>query len=211
MPQVDLHRMLWECVRLGVPEAWNSLIAAIQPIVRSAVLHALIRFGAVGPTLAEDLTQDVLLKLCARDFAVLRVCRAETTAAFHVYIRSIAATGVLDHIRLETSLKKGSGKATVNLDDAAASLVSSDSPAETAERQILLARIERCLTDKGQANRSIFWLYHRQGYTPKAIAALPGICLGPDGIETLVYRLTKSVRECLRKSGFLNAREGDHR
>ena len=211
MPESDLLRMLCECVRQHVPEAWDGLIGAIQPIVKLGVLRALNRFGVVGQTLVEDLTQDVLLKLCARDFAVLRACRAETTAAFHVYIRSIATTGVLDHLRSQSALKKVPDKSTVQLDDVAASLVSSDSPAEAAERRILLARIEGCLMDKEEASRRIFWLYYRQGYTPKAIAALPGIGLGPDGIETLVYRLTKSVRECLRKSGVLAGGEGDRR
>lgn len=165
MPELDLARMVRECVGRDVPEVWVSLIGAIQPVVRLAVLRALVRFGVAGQALAEA------------DFAALRACRAETPAAFHVYIRSIAATSVLDHLRSESSLKKGSGKSTINLDDLAAVLVSGDSPADAAERRILRARIARCLMDKDEANRRIFWLCHRQG------SALPGVRLGPGGID----------------------------
>jgi DNA-directed RNA polymerase specialized sigma24 family protein len=85
----------------------------------------------------------------------------------------------------------------------ATTLASHDGAAEDLERKILLERVEKCLSTQDPRSRRIFWLYHRQGLTPKVISALPGIGMGTGGVETAVYRLTGAVRECLRKAGVL--------
>jgi hypothetical protein len=45
-------------------------------------------------------------------------------------------------------------------------------------------------------------LYHRHGFTPKSISALPAVDMGTSGIETLLYRLTKAVADCVKKGGY---------
>ena len=44
-------------------------------------------------------------------------------------------------------------------------------------------------------DRTIFWLYYRQGLTTKAIATLPAIGLTIKGVESTLGRLTKMVRK----------------
>jgi RNA polymerase sigma-70 factor (ECF subfamily) len=44
-------------------------------------------------------------------------------------------------------------------------------------------------------NSKIFWLYYRAGLSAAAIAALPGIGLSTKGVESLILRITRELRE----------------
>ena len=44
-------------------------------------------------------------------------------------------------------------------------------------------------------NRRIFWLYYRVGLSAAAISMLPGIGLTTKGVESLILRMTREVRE----------------
>jgi RNA polymerase sigma-70 factor, ECF subfamily len=46
-------------------------------------------------------------------------------------------------------------------------------------------------------DRTIFWLYYRQGMTAKEITGLPGIGLSLKGVESALHRLVKLVRDHL--------------
>jgi DNA-directed RNA polymerase specialized sigma24 family protein len=91
----------------------------------------------------------------------------------------------------------------VDLDDVVNKLPSRDSVTENLERKMLLERVEKCLSARDPRSRRIFWLYHRHGLKPRAIAAMPGIEMGVSGVETEVYRSTKAVRDCLQRLGIL--------
>jgi RNA polymerase sigma-70 factor (ECF subfamily) len=197
----DLVSLLKLCLTQNRRADWDELVDLLQPVVRMGIRRALARFGSSD--LTDDLTQDVFLKLCERNFSVLRACKADNRAALQAYVITIAASTVTDYFRFQASLKKGSGKSDVSLQDLEPFLVSDDDPSRDAEHRLFLAQIQRCLETQQERNRTIFWLYHRHGYKPKSIAALPGIGMGSDGVETLLYRLTIAVRDCLRKSGVL--------
>jgi len=51
-----------------------------------------------------------------------------------------------------------------------------------------------------QRDRTIFWLYYRQGLTAKEIGALPSIGLSLKGVESTLHRLTQLVREHLART-----------
>jgi RNA polymerase sigma factor (sigma-70 family) len=139
------------------------------------------------------LIQDTFAKLCAADFKVLRNFRGQDSAALQAYLRVIAASVATDRVRAEK-------RRPVSLDDPEEAPVVADySAARQIERNLLLDLIEKCLAAQKQRDRWIFWLYHRHGFTPKAIAALAAVNLGPGGVETLVYRLTKAVADCVKK------------
>lgn len=139
--------------------------------------------------------QDTFAKLCAADFKVLRNFRGQDSAALQAYLRVIAASVATDRVRAEKARP-------VSLDDPEeAPVVADDSAAGQIERNLLLDRIEKCLAGQKPRDRWIFWLYHRQGFTPKVISSLAAVDLGPGGVETLVYRLTKAVADCVKKSG----------
>ncbi len=68
------------------------------------------------------------------------------------------------------------------------------------ETRIMIDRIEHCLETRPHRDRFILLALSPAWLQPKVIAGLPGINLGSGGVETLVYRLTKAVRECLQPS-----------
>ena len=70
------------------------------------------------------------------------------------------------------------------------------SSAASLDRAILLDRIDRCL-EPGSPPRTIFWLYYRQGLTAKEIASIPEFGLTVKGIESLLLRLKKMIKEKL--------------
>ncbi len=84
-----------------------------------------------------------------------------------------------------------------------------DRPARDIERRLILDHIDKCLAAQKARDRQVFWLYHRHGFTPKSIAGMPSVNMGRSGVETLLYRLTKIVADCMKKSGELRmAAEG---
>ena len=69
------------------------------------------------------------------------------------------------------------------------------SPPSTIEQSILLRELDQHLASAGtDRDRTIFWLYYRQGYTAKDIASMPGLGLTQKGVESCIYRLTQALR-----------------
>jgi RNA polymerase sigma-70 factor (ECF subfamily) len=70
---------------------------------------------------------------------------------------------------------------------------------------LLLGKIEEVLEEvtegsNAERDRMVFWLYYRQGLTASAIAAIPALNLTQKGIESLLSRVTGSLRkQLLRK------------
>ncbi len=92
----------------------------------------------------------------------------------------------------------------VPLDDVEGHVAVDDRTHQNLERKMLLDHVEKCLGNAEPRSQQVFWLYHQEGMKPKEIAALPGLGMGMSGVETVVYRLTIQVRDCLRKAGVLN-------
>jgi RNA polymerase sigma factor (sigma-70 family) len=156
------------------------------------------RWGRSDRSVADDLIQDVLAKLFAQDRRVLRCFRGRDSASLQAYLRVIAA-------RVTTDYYRGKEPPPRSLDDPHLSPSVIDNHAsEQIERKLLLSRVEGCLEDQRERDRWVFWLYHRQGFTPQSISVLPGVSMGRSGVETLIYRLTKLVAECVKKSRIAN-------
>jgi RNA polymerase sigma factor (sigma-70 family) len=191
---------LRDCLETGASGAWERFIALAKPVVSSAVFAAIRRWNR-DRSQADDLIQDAFVRLCAADFHVLRNFRGHNVAALHAYLRVIATSVAADRFRAEPSR-------AVSLDDPESTPpVADDRPARDIERRLLLDRIHKCLSASERRNQWIFWLYHRDGMTPQEISILPSVGLGRSGIETLIYRLTKAVYDCVRK-GFSPDFEG---
>jgi len=76
------------------------------------------------------------------------------------------------------------------------------------ERAVLLQEITRhlevCVAGPDQErNRQIFWLHYRAGLSARSIAELPGIGLTTKGVESILMRVTKELRQRMaeRKAG----------
>ena len=82
-----------------------------------------------------------------------------------------------------------------------------------AERAILIDQIDRKLVGAlapGEIRRArlVFWLYYRTGLTANAIASLPSVGLTTKGVESLLFRLTRLVRDRVSEIATRNSSTG---
>ena len=94
------------------------------------------------------------------------------------YIKTIAVNIVHDHFRSVRAAARGAQAEQIEQDDP----VIDDR--SVIERNLTIDQIEKVLTeatagDDQEKQRTVFWLYYRQGLTAKQIAAIPTIGLKP--------------------------------
>ncbi|MGH9668429.1 MAG: RNA polymerase sigma factor [Bryobacteraceae bacterium] len=205
--QEDLADILRECLEEGTASQWETFIRMAQPVVAAGVVHTLLRYGRQPGRMAEDLIQDVFLKLHRGNCQALRSFRGTGAASLYAYLRAIAANLVTDFLVAESGAARGGTRPHVSLDDPDLRAVAAgESGMHAIERKLLLEQIQRCLEGQKERDRRVFWLYHRLGFKPHEIAAFPGIALRQDGVETLLLRLTKQVAGCMRETRKLSSR-----
>ncbi len=198
MPNSELLPLLQRCLDSGGERSWESFIHAAQPLLVSGVVRALGGWSAAKREQIDDLVQESFVRLCANDFRALRSFRSEDANALCAYLRTVAASVATDHLRSASAQKHAAGERAVSLEALTREPASSDGAIAAIERNMLLEFIERCLESQTKRDRTIFWLYHRQGLTPKAIAALETFAVAQRGVETILYRITGAVRDCVQ-------------
>lgn len=198
MPHPDLLRLLQDCLDSGKEASWESFVRAAQPFLVSGVVRALGGWTASRRGEIDDLVQESFVRLCARDYRALRNFRSGDGNALCAYLRTVAASAATDHLRSASAQKHGAGEPAVSLDALTREPASSQDTVGAIQRGMLLRIVERCLESQKTRDRVIFWLYHRQGLTPKAISALDTSSMGQRGVETLLYRMTAAVRDCVQ-------------
>jgi RNA polymerase sigma-70 factor, ECF subfamily len=181
-------------------EAWEDFVRQAHGVIATTVFYTIARWRTPQKDLIEDLVQETFLKLCSSDFALLRRFRSDRPEALVAYIRTIASSVVADSQRSLMAQKRGAGEEPVTL-DALHHVSEQRNSTEVIEREMLLKRIDRCLFGQPRRDRLVFWLYYRHGLTTQAISTLKFANLTSSGVESLIRRLTITVRRCLRISG----------
>lgn len=178
------------CLERGDEEAWQAFIRRFQPLIAASVATVLRRSGMHTVAAVDDLVQDTYLRLCRDNFRVLRDFEARHEEAIFGYLKVIAMSVALDYTRSRSTQKRGGEVADDDLLDR------TGTSATSIEDAAALGEIERFLEEtESERDRTIFWLYYRQGYTARDIAALPGLGLTQKGVESCVYRLTQALRK----------------
>jgi RNA polymerase sigma-70 factor (ECF subfamily) len=127
------------------------------------------------------------------------------------YIKRIAVNVAHDHFKSLHSQKRGAGETDQFPEDMEPQAHSEDFGGPDAmEREVLLKEINRCLDicsagPDQERDCLIFRLYYQQGLTAKAIAALPTVGLTAKGVEAVISRLLRKVREQLVGLGSQNS------
>ena len=197
-----LAALLRDCLGAGTTAAkWEAFAERAQGPIAMAVIRGLRQCGAT-PTreLVDDLVQDTFVKLCMDNLAALRRFRGERPEALIAYLKIVACNVARDHARAAIADKRGSGRVDAPGDDVLAHAPDPATERNAADLRVLLEEIDRRLARAPDAaargrDRSIFWLYYRQGLTARAIAELPSIGLSQKGVERTIYRLPRLVRE----------------
>ena len=181
--------------------AWEEFVARAGKTISLTVLRTASVWGEPSRAIVEDLVQSVYLKLwednCRhlRDFAILN------PDGVLGYLKKIAANATHDYFRHGRSQTSGGSEAHISTSD-----VDVEAGKEVHGSQdriafeILLNQIDEHLKHHltgadAQRDRTIFWLYFRQGMSTKEIAGLPTIGLGSKGVGSVIERLKLCIRE----------------
>jgi len=159
------------------------------------------RWGEPSRSLVEDLVQATYLKLWEGGCRLLRDFAIQRPEAILGYLKKTAANAAHDFFKHGHSQSSGGDEPHLSTSD-----VDPEAGNEAHGSQdkiafgIFLNEIDeylrRCLTGPDQErDRTIFWLYFRQGMSAKEIASLPAIGLSAKGVGSVIERLKQSVRQ----------------
>lgn len=206
MPYSSLsnEELIRACAESGTPAAWEEFVRRFQPLIARVALRTAQRWGEAHAAPLDDLVQEAFLKLCAGQGRLLREFESRHPNAIFGYIKIVTANVVHDHFRPAhvRQRKEQAEPGGHPPEDPAA-----PGGAQTIEREVLLREVDACLCEHAQGKHSlrdrlVFWLYYRQGLTARAIASLPGMGLSTKGVESVLQRLTRLVREALGRKEF---------
>ena len=130
-----------------------------------------------------------------RDFAV------QCPEGIVGYLKRIAANATHDYFKHGHSQSAGGDQPHVSTSDVEPEAgIEIHGSEEKIAFQLFLSEIDehlkRCLTGPDrERDRTIFWLYFRQGMSAREIASLPGIELSTKGVGSVIERMKHSIRD----------------
>lgn len=194
------RQLLDECLQASSVEAWEEFIRRFQPLISGVVAQVARRHGDVAPGLVDDLVQETYLRLCADNYKLLHNFAGQHENSLFGYLKVTAASAALDHFKLRYAQKRGRGIPATDLEEGERQQeIPMPSASSSAEQAVLMVEIDRLLKKvthgpTAERDRLIFRLYYQQGFTASDIADVPALKLTAKGVESLLYRITASVR-----------------
>ena len=181
--------------------AWKEFVERVGKSISLSVLRTASLWGEPSRSQVEDLVQVTYLKLWEDNCRLLRDFAIQNPDGILAYLKKVAANATHDYFRHGRSQSAGGNEAHLSTSD-----VDVEAGKEVHGSQdriafeILLNQIDehlkRHLVGADQErDRTIFWLYFRQGMSSKEIASLPTIGLGPKGVGSVIERLKQCIRE----------------
>lgn len=198
-----INALLNRCLADRTARSWEEFIAAARSPVAIQIVRTLRQWSHPTADLVEDLTQDVFLKICENNYAVLHRLISEPDLGILAYLRAMAASIAVDQLRMRRAQRRGGAVRHESLESAVTTTSLANEQA-TVDRRLFLEQVDRCLGAHGGTrprDRTIFWLYFRQGLTSRAISEVKHLELSQKGVESLLLRLIRAVRVCLERRG----------
>ena len=198
---LSLKDLVCLCAEPGDDEAWEEFISRIAHPIGFAIRRTASRWGKPSLALVEDIRQITYLKLWEGGRRLLRDFAMQRPDGILAYLKRTAANSTHDYFRHGYSQSAGGKEIHVSTADVdPEARVEADGSQEKINREVFLAEIDQllkgCLTGPDQnRDRTIFWLYFRQGMSTKEIAALPTIGLSAKGVGSVIERLKQALRE----------------
>jgi RNA polymerase sigma-70 factor, ECF subfamily len=182
-------------------EAWEEFASRVGRPISLTIMRTISLWGEPSRSLVEDLVQITYLKLWEDGCRLLRDLAIQHPNAILGYIKITAANTTRDYFRHRHSQSSGGDKphvSTSDVDPEAGNEVHGSE--ERIAFEIFLKEIDEhlkhCLTGPDQErDRTIFWLYFRQGMSTKEIASLPTIGLTAKGVGSVIERLKHDIRK----------------
>jgi len=199
------------CFQSGDELAWAEFVRRFHALIASVAVRVARQWGESSLQLVDDLIQETYLKLCGGGLLALRNFKARHDDAIYGYIKAFTANLVHDRFKSSRAQKRGGGVNVSSIDCELAAPTATETSVVILERKLLLEKVAHCLQKvssgpNAERDRRIFWLYYRVGLTAQAIAALPTIGLSTKGVETIILRLSRAIRQELT----VRAQAGPH-
>lgn len=198
------EELIHACTESDDGAAWEEFVARFQRPISLSIKRTACQWGKDPSQFVDDLLQETYLKLCRDKCTLLfEFARQHSDEAVLGYIKTIAVNVAHDHFKSLHSQKRGAGETDQLLEDFDPVAQSgSFGGAEAMDREVFLKQVdeqlEECAAGSNQERDClIFWFYYLQGMSAKTIAALITIKLTPKGVEAVIFRLTRCVREHL--------------
>jgi len=181
--------------------AWEEFVARVGKSISLTILRTSSLWGEPSRSLVEDLVQATYLKLWEDNCRFLRNFAVQNPDGILGYLKKVAANAAHDHFRHGRSQSAGGSQthlSTTDVDLEAGKEVYGSQ--DRIALQILLNQIDEYLNahligPDQERDRTIFWLYFRQGMSMKEIGSLPTIGLGPKGVGSVIEKLKRCIRE----------------
>jgi len=198
---LSLKDIVCLCASNSDDEVWEEFIARVGKPISLTVMRTASLWGDASRTVVEDLVQMTYLKLWEDGCRLLRDFALQYPEGILGYLKKTAANTAHDYFRHGRSQTSGGDQPHVSTSD-----VDPEGGHETHGSQeqiaftVILSEIDEQLQTvlRGpdrERDRTIFWLYFRQGMSTKEIASLPAIGLTTKGVGSVIERLKQSVRE----------------
>lgn len=174
-----------------------------SPVISLAAWRVARVWGEASREPIDEIVQEVFVKLCEDRRRILREFEDRGHDSFLKLLRVITASVATDHFRRARAEKRGGGATTVALEvPGIEEQIPDEQSTEAVEWSTLIMQIDGLLLRFPESiterDRTLFWLYYRQGLTAQAIAAIPAIGLGAKGVESALLRMVKLLREAIR-------------
>jgi len=163
------------------------------------------RWGDQQAGEANDIVQEIYLRIYSDRDHILTGCRGATTPAIFAYLKVVAINAAHDYCR-RRSARKRSSRNMVDLSE----FPEAGGFEGDLHQRLVLSDVDRLLAQStsgvnGPRDRAIFRLYYNHGMTAQAISDLPGVALSAKGVEGVLHRLTRTIRREMGKTQEISA------
>lgn len=198
---LSLKEVVCLCAEPLDDEAWEELTSRVGKPISIAIQRTAAQWGEYSRTLVEDILQVTYMKLWEGGRRLLRDLAIERPEAILSYLKATAVNATHDHFRHGRNKSNGGNEqhvSTSEIDPEAGTEVRGSEGHMAFE--VLLKEIDEFLTlglsgPDQERDRTIFWLYFRQGMSANEIASLPTIELSAKGVGSVIERLKQCIRE----------------
>jgi RNA polymerase sigma-70 factor (ECF subfamily) len=197
----SLKDLVCLCADACDDEVWEEFVSRVGKPISLTIMRTASGRGEPSRSLVEDLVQATYLKLWEDGCCLLRDFAIQHPEAVLGYLKRTAANVTHDHFKHVHRQSSGGDTphvSTSDVDPVAGKQVHGSQ--ERVAFGVLLKEIDEylkhCLTGPDQErDRTIFWLYFRQGMSTKEIASLPTFGLTAKGVGSVIDRLKYCIRE----------------
>jgi RNA polymerase sigma-70 factor (ECF subfamily) len=198
---LSLKEIVCLCAGPRDDEAWEEFVSRVRKPIRMMITRAAAPWGKPSQGLVEDLAQVTYIKLWEGGRSLLRDFAVQCPEGILGYLKRIAANATHDYFKHRHSQSAGGDEPHVSTSDVDPEAgVEIHGSEDRIAFQLFLSEIDKhlkhCLTGPDrERDRTIFWLYFRQGMSTREIASLPGIGLGSKGVGSVIERMKHSIRD----------------